>query len=92
MLGRRSHSRIDEDENIYYNINFRVPNEDGQGALPAVVSDDRVQAVLENPREYEMAVVRFNVPAFTIPIMFLSHITHSVTSFNRSCSKVTQAL
>jgi hypothetical protein len=56
-----------EPDNIYYNVKI-----DGVGEREntARFSETRVQAVLENPTEYELAVVRFSVPSRIVPIMF----------------------
>jgi hypothetical protein len=56
---------LDDDDNIYYNI--RITNNEDT-AKQAIFSENRVEPILENPSEYELAVVRFSVPALFIPI------------------------
>ena len=60
------------DENVYYNIVIEnnSPKDIDQALVPALFSENRVQPILDNPCDYELAVVRFSVPAYTIPIMF----------------------
>jgi hypothetical protein len=55
----------DGEDNVYYNV--RVYNPDNT-LIKAEFSEIRVQPILEDPSQYELAVVRFKVPALTIPI------------------------
>lgn len=55
----------DDEANVYYNIRIYNPL---TKAIQAIFSENRVEAILENPSEYELAVVRFSVPANFIPI------------------------
>lgn len=57
----------EDEHNIYYNIVQQ--NKTGRSQR-AEFTENRVQPILENPSKYEMAVVRFSVPAYEIPIMF----------------------
>lgn len=70
MIGRHSSSTIDHDDSVYYNILLKAPETIGQQPIPAIFSEERVQPILENPSDYQMAVARFNIPTFSIPIMF----------------------
>ena len=62
----RINTNADAEDNIYYNV--RLLNDTQKDIIPAVFSENRVVPILENPSEYEMSVVRFKVPAETIPI------------------------
>jgi hypothetical protein len=62
----RINTNMDSSDNIYYNI--RLLNNTGEDVIPATFSENRVVPILENPSEYELAVVRFKVPSETIPI------------------------
>jgi hypothetical protein len=55
----------DGEDNVYYNI--RITNEEDT-AKHAVYSANRTVPILEIPADYEMAVMRFSVPALFIPI------------------------
>ena len=60
--------RITEDadaDHIYYNITIKQTPEN---LGIAKFSENRVQPIIENPEEYELAVVRFNIPGTQIPI------------------------
>ena len=57
----------DQDDSVYYNITIRNPTIVEEDAK---INDTRVQNVLDNPSMYELAVVRFSIPAYSIPIMF----------------------
>lgn len=60
--------RITEDadaDHIYYNISIKA-NEINKGI--ATFSENRVQPIVECPNEYELAVVRFNIPGTQLPI------------------------
>jgi hypothetical protein len=57
-----------EDPNyIYYNIRI---NGDTTEDIQADYSVDKTVEILNNPKEYEMSVVRFKIPADSIPIFF----------------------
>lgn len=57
----------ESDDNVYYNITIRNEN---SANIDAKINDTRVQNILDNPSEYELAVARFSIPAYNIPIMF----------------------
>ena len=52
-------------ENIYYNITLSNLNE---YAIPATFNESRPSAVINNIENYEMAIVRFTVPLFNVPL------------------------
>ena len=59
------------DENlIYYNID--VKNETQERIIPSF-NINRVQAVLDDPSEYEMAIVRFSLPLTSIPLFLFKN-------------------
>jgi hypothetical protein len=53
------------DENIYYNFNYNNTTNTDQ---PAVITQTRVQNILDIPSNYKLSVVRFSVPAINIPV------------------------
>lgn len=64
---------LDRDNNVYYNIKIvnrgdPTSNNKSKNSL-AVYSVNRTSAILENPSDYELAVVRFSIPSTNIPIM-----------------------
>jgi hypothetical protein len=65
----------DESEYVYYNI--RIDNETSNGR--AFFNETRVQPILDNPSNYELAVERFYVPAMDIPIMIFKDNYYYVT-------------
>jgi hypothetical protein len=70
---KRPEVDIDDTNNVYYNIrivNRGDPSAVGQSQFSqAVYNVNRTSAILENPNDYELAVVRFSLPASNIPIM-----------------------
>lgn len=56
-------------DHIYYNI---VINNNTTTAIPATFVDNRSEAIIKNPQEYELAVIRFLIPGSTIPIFLLN--------------------
>ena len=63
---------------IYYNVNiYNDKDED----LEAKFNATRVENILDNPSDYELAIVRFSVPTINIPIFILDsnkQFTHSL--------------
>lgn len=57
---------IDKHDNIYYNV--RIINDDDTKSINAEFEENRVVPILNNPKDYHLAVVRFSVPAINIPI------------------------
>ena len=57
-----------KNENVYYNIDIFNPDNATQ---PAVFDSTRASNILDNPNEYELAIIRFSVPTKSIPIMIL---------------------
>ena len=55
----------DEGDHVYFNINIRKNEKNGGRA---VFDENRVDAILQNPADYDLAVVRFSVPGENIPI------------------------
>jgi hypothetical protein len=53
--------------NVYYNI--KITNDGSELYKLANYSVNRTSAIVENPSEYELAVVRFSVPSSNIPVM-----------------------
>lgn len=69
MMSRNNKAYVNDygEENVYYNI--RIEN-DQEVPINANFSENRVQPILDKPDHYELAVVRFTIPAYAIPIMF----------------------
>jgi hypothetical protein len=64
-------STISADENlIYYNINIK--NETQERIIPSF-DVNRVQPILNNPSDYELAIVRFSIPLTSIPLFFFKN-------------------
>jgi hypothetical protein len=61
-----------DEDNVYYNI---VIKNDEPNVIEARFNENRVQPILDHPNEYEVAVVRFSVPSYNIPIMFFRNNT-----------------
>lgn len=55
-----------EGDHIYFNVTIK-PDELNKGQ--ATFSQNRVEPILQNPSLYDVAVIRFTVPAENIPIM-----------------------
>ena len=60
-----SSSQKDDEDNVYYNI--RISNLENR-RVQARFNENRVVSVLDNPSDYELGVIRFKVPASSIPI------------------------
>lgn len=56
------------DSYLYYNINVNNPKTSDENIL-AQFDESRVSPILMNPSQYELSIVRFEVPTSTIPIM-----------------------
>ena len=52
-------------DNLYYNLTIR---NDSDKYVDANFSENRVNAILNNPTDYEMTVVRFNIPSDSLSI------------------------
>ena len=54
------------DDNIYYNI--VVDSIQGSNIIPLTFDENRVQPIVDNPSDYELAVERFRLPLTNMPI------------------------
>lgn len=79
----RSYSEIKKDcsENIYYNViinNPMVKNlNDISGnntSMRAEFIENRVQSILDNPSDYFLSIIRFEIPGANIPLFVMPHI------------------
>ena len=64
------HTSKSKSDNVYYNVAVR--NEGGVGdpkLIRAEFSENRVEPILTVPSDYELGVIRFTVPARSIPIL-----------------------
>ena len=76
--------KITEDadaDHIYYNITIKQ-NDINRGI--AKFSENRVQPIVDNPENYELAVVRFNIPGTQIPIFLWRNDFKITFSYNGS--------
>ena len=73
---------------IYYNIRIQS---DIETRKHATFSVNRVQSVLDNPSDYEAAVVRFSLPSTSIPLIIFENNKYSV-SLKIGASEYTQDL
>jgi hypothetical protein len=55
---------------VYYNVN--ITNKNNNNIL-ASFNSTRVDEILDNPSNYELAIVRFSVPSINIPILTLDN-------------------
>ena len=53
-------------DHVYYNIN--ITNSNPISLTPATFSETRTQAIVNNPSDYHMSVVRFKCPTNNIPL------------------------
>lgn len=69
------------EDHIYYNVIISNPN---NYSIPATFVEDRVQAIVDDPSEYYLSVIRFLVPGQNVPIFIFSDLpTYSITlSYN----------
>lgn len=68
ITSRRFNSNADSSDNIYYNVNIENATETAGTSL--IFSENRTTPVLDNPSDYEMAIVRALIPSVNIPLMF----------------------
>ena len=57
-----------KDSNVYYNV--EISNFSSE-TISAVFESTRTANILDNPNDYELAIVRFSVPTKSIPILIL---------------------
>jgi len=69
----------DNSEHIYYNIDIRKPDDSKDLPYQAQFNETRVEPVLYNPSDYELAIVRFSIPAQNIPIFLWKENSFSVS-------------
>lgn len=77
---KRKHTKNNEETNLYYNIRVTKPYDPATVSInvekPITFSTSRTSPVLENPNDYELAVVRFYLPA-EVPIFVINNIPGS---------------
>jgi hypothetical protein len=69
----------DNSNHIYYNIDIRKPDDGKDLPYQAQFNETRVEPVLYNPSDYELAIVRFSIPAQNIPIFLWKENSFSVS-------------
>ena len=75
-------SSKDTDTNIYYTAHVINPPSSTK-LLPAVFQEERNSPIINNPSEYNMAIIRFNIPSDSLPLFEFEENTYSVTlSYN----------
>jgi hypothetical protein len=58
-------------DNVYYNVIITSENsvdKDSNGFALANFRENRTQAIIEHPEDWELAIERFKIPTFSIPI------------------------
>ena len=65
-----------EATHIYYNVRIQA---DLETRKHAVFSVKRVQPILDNPSDYEIAVVRFSLPTTSVPLIIFEDNKYSVS-------------
>lgn len=76
-LNKKAVNLKPDEDNIYYNL--KVGQDIAEAPVDAVYSENRVQPILQNPSEYELAIVRFSVPTTQIPMFFFEQNKWSLT-------------
>jgi hypothetical protein len=74
-----SNQLADDEDHIYYNINIRKGPENKGKSFRAEFDENRVEAVLNKPSDYVLAVVRFSIPSQNIPIFIWKENEFKVT-------------
>ena len=69
----------DNDDHIYYNIDIRKGVENAGKKFSATFNETRVEPILNNPSDYDLAVVRFSIPSQSIPIFLWKPNEFSIT-------------
>lgn len=72
-----SFTSADNVDNIYYDIVLNNPSSTQD--YPAIINQSRSTAIIDNPSEYYLSVVRFLIPLQSIPIFNFKADTYSVT-------------
>ena len=75
-LNQKSSTIPDDADQIYYNV--RINGEPDKLTI-AKYSENRVVPILQNPSDYELAIVRFSVPTTQIPMFFWENDTWGIT-------------
>lgn len=69
----KSYSEVhkEDDDHIYYNI--IIPHDNTYGSSPtlAIFDEQRVEALIDNPEDWYLSIIRFTVPGSQIPIMIV---------------------
>lgn len=66
-------------DNIYYNILVQTNRENPAERVRAQFTETRVQPIIHHPRDFELAIVRFKVPSFEIPLIFFKTNAYTVS-------------
>ncbi len=59
-----------DDSHVYYNIT--ITNTSLTGEIKATFQEFRGEAIIENPEDYHLSVIRFTIPTATIPLLIPS--------------------
>ncbi len=78
-----------ENDRVYYNV--AIPHDDSQGIgpSPAIFQTDFTQALLRNPTEWYVTIIRFTVPSQIIPIFIPEIVPFPNTNPNLTVYTVT---
>jgi hypothetical protein len=76
-----------QNDRIYYNI--VIPHNLNGGFSPAIYQEQLNQAILNNPSDYYMSVIRFSIPGGNIPLIIPDIQPYPNTDVNKTIFSVT---
>jgi hypothetical protein len=62
----------DDADHIYYNLNLTNQNKPNNNLVLANFNETRSTAILDNPAEYTMSIIRFSLSKVNIPIFYMN--------------------
>lgn len=65
----KNNTLFETTNNIYYNINIFNDSEVPDFIKPATYSENRVTSLIDNPNDYEVGIVKFNISTGLIPLL-----------------------
>lgn len=71
-----AYSLKDNADNVYYNINI---NNTTNSPIVAQYTEERTNPILYKPSDYYCSVIRFTIPANSVPIFNFTELTYSVS-------------
>ncbi len=79
----------DNDDIIYYNVVMHYRNPGDLSPSIAEYVENRTQAIVDNPSEYQMSVIRFSIPSSELPIFIFGIQSFPNTNINLSTTSFT---